>query len=218
MELADGSSIKVQPNHAFWVDSGPGFFGPGWLEAEHLRAGDQLRTVGGVDVTVIGLRYHVGTADVYTLTVATDHDFFVGSARVLVHNAGPCLPNGFSDIGQFGEFGNIIKQHLGGLVDYYEAYIQGSAATGVNFHTGIAFGPHSDIDLAVVSKELFDAAAAEEGANIRGFSRTAPNPLPEILDPLRQALSTLLGGREVNIVVYATRRAMLARGGGIPVP
>jgi hypothetical protein len=32
----------------------------------------------------------VGEALVYTLTVATDHDFFVGPAGVLVHNAGPC--------------------------------------------------------------------------------------------------------------------------------
>jgi len=38
-------------------------------------------------VRVVGLRYHAGTADVYTLTVANDHDFFVGAAQVLVHNA-----------------------------------------------------------------------------------------------------------------------------------
>jgi len=36
---------------------------------------------------VVGLRRNVGQAVVYTLTVAKDHTFFVGSARVLVHNA-----------------------------------------------------------------------------------------------------------------------------------
>jgi hypothetical protein len=35
---------------------------------------------------VTNLRYAVGTAHVYTLTVATNHDFFVGTAQVLVHN------------------------------------------------------------------------------------------------------------------------------------
>lgn len=52
-----------------------------------MQAGDRLRTAGGGAVRVVGLRYHAGYARVHTLTVATDHDFFVGSARVLVHNA-----------------------------------------------------------------------------------------------------------------------------------
>jgi len=41
---------------------------------------------------VVGLRRNVGHAVVYTLTVAKDHAFFVGSARVLVHNAS-CKPS-----------------------------------------------------------------------------------------------------------------------------
>jgi hypothetical protein len=39
---------------------------------------------------VTGLRYNVGHAAVYTLTVAHDHTFFVGTARVLVHNSAAC--------------------------------------------------------------------------------------------------------------------------------
>ena len=53
--------------------------------------GDRLRDASGRDVAVEGVRYTVGRAVVYTLTVGTDHTFFVGAARVLVHNAnGPC--------------------------------------------------------------------------------------------------------------------------------
>ena len=59
---------------------------PGWQWAGHLRTGDHLRTATGVDVVVTGLRYNVGHAVVYTLTVAHDHTFFVGTVRVLVHN------------------------------------------------------------------------------------------------------------------------------------
>jgi hypothetical protein len=71
---------------------------------------NQLRTKDGRDVTVTALRYHAGSGRVYTLTLAGDHDFwgesgsgsgdhdfFVGTAQVLVHNAnGPCLQLGFS--------------------------------------------------------------------------------------------------------------------------
>ena len=54
---------------------------PGWLQAGQLRVGDQLRTAAGTDVPVTGLRYNVGHAAVYTLTVAHDHTFFVGTAQ-----------------------------------------------------------------------------------------------------------------------------------------
>jgi len=91
LDLSDGSTIKVQPDHVFWVDSDPSLHGPGWLTARVMHRGDRLRTVSGRDVTVVRMRWHVGHAVVYTLTVARDHTFFVGSARVLVHNAnGPC--------------------------------------------------------------------------------------------------------------------------------
>jgi len=49
--------------------------------------GDRLRTPGKAGAVVTGVRRDVGRAAVYTLTVAKDHTFFVGSARVLVHNA-----------------------------------------------------------------------------------------------------------------------------------
>ena len=86
VSLADGSVVRVTTNHAFWVESGSELARPGWLLAGDLRVGDRLRTADGTGATVAGLRYGVGTARVYTLTVATDHTFFVGTAQVLVHN------------------------------------------------------------------------------------------------------------------------------------
>jgi hypothetical protein len=58
----------------------------GWVQAGDLRVGDHVRTASGRDLVVTSLLYQVGTAHVYTLTVAIDHTFFVGSTRVLVHN------------------------------------------------------------------------------------------------------------------------------------
>lgn len=59
----------------------------GWVEAGDLHVGDRVRTTSGHGLVVTSLRYQVGAAHVYTLTVATDHTFFVGSDGVLVHNA-----------------------------------------------------------------------------------------------------------------------------------
>ena len=70
--LSDGSSILATPNHAFFVDGGPGLARAAWVQAGELQAGDRLRTAGGGAVWVVGLRYHAGYARVHTLTVATD--------------------------------------------------------------------------------------------------------------------------------------------------
>jgi hypothetical protein len=96
VELSDGSAITVTADHPFWMDAGNMLLRPGWLRAGCLRRGDHLRTASGVDVVVTGLRYNVGHAAVYTLTVAHDrnfsgerggdYDFFVGTACVLVHD------------------------------------------------------------------------------------------------------------------------------------
>src|SRR2546428_1642808 len=83
--LSDGSTITATLTHAFWVDAGVGLLHAGWLYAEHLRVRDQLRTAAGPHVVAVGLRYNAGHAPVYIRTVAHDHTFFVGSARVLVH-------------------------------------------------------------------------------------------------------------------------------------
>ncbi len=83
--LGDGNAITTTVTHAFWVDEGPSR--AGWLEAGQLRVGDRLREMDGTEAVVAGLRYNVGQAVVYTLTVAKDHTFFVSNARVLVHNA-----------------------------------------------------------------------------------------------------------------------------------
>ena len=86
------------------MGGGPGIAKPEWLAAGSLQAGDRLRTKGGKDVTILQVRYHAGYAHVYTLTVATDHDFFVGAAGALVHNQDANPPPPLNDPGgvQYG--------------------------------------------------------------------------------------------------------------------
>ena len=91
-----------------YVDGGPGITAPAWVQSGNLRIGDCIRTESGHDMTVVALRYHSRQAHVYTLTVADDHDFFVGSARVLVHNCDrvydpkPAQPGGKHGPGGWG--------------------------------------------------------------------------------------------------------------------
>jgi hypothetical protein len=86
LDLSDGSALRVTSNHPFYVDSGTGLHLSGWLQAGRLRPGDRLRTASGRDVAVLAVHWNVGEARVYTLTVASDHTFFAGTAQVLVHN------------------------------------------------------------------------------------------------------------------------------------
>jgi RHS repeat-associated protein len=94
--LGDRSVLRVTPNHPLWVDGGNGVHQRGWLSASEVRVGDRLRTATGHDVTVVSIRAHAGQAAVYTLTVAHDHTFFVGSAEILAHN---CSEPGDSNLG-----------------------------------------------------------------------------------------------------------------------
>jgi len=94
VDLSDGSAITVTADHPFWLDGGLMAPRAGWIQAGDLVLGDRLRTPSGQDVAVMGVRQNVGHAAVYTLTVAKDHTFFVGAARVLVHNSEQCFRAG----------------------------------------------------------------------------------------------------------------------------
>jgi Pretoxin HINT domain len=64
--------------HRFWKA------GKGWTMARDLKAGDRLRTVGGL-ATVDSIERDA-TQMVYNLTVAENRDFMVGTAGLLVHD------------------------------------------------------------------------------------------------------------------------------------
>ena len=49
-----------------------------------------MPTIRCADASIVGLRKSSEIADVYNLTVANDHTFFVGVGEVLGHNAGSC--------------------------------------------------------------------------------------------------------------------------------
>ena len=74
----DGDEIVSSDFHRFWVA------GRGWVMARNLRAGDRIRTLGGV-VPVEAVEPGK-TEPVFNLDVAEDADFFAGRSAALVHD------------------------------------------------------------------------------------------------------------------------------------
>lgn len=75
------SRVESTVEHPFWVE------GTGWVAACQLRPGDRLRRIdGGGRPTVAAVTRLAAHADVYNFEVAGLHNYFVGSAGVLVHN------------------------------------------------------------------------------------------------------------------------------------
>ncbi len=86
VEVRIGDEVLLcSPNHRFLVP------GRGWTEAAHLRTGDPLLSATGEDVLVKSVEQVKSHAPmrVYNLEVKTLHSYYVGEARVLVHNLKP---------------------------------------------------------------------------------------------------------------------------------
>jgi hypothetical protein len=87
--IINGEWIETTPEHPFYVE------GKGWIDAEDLQIGDQIRQADGT-TGIVWLKWNIyKTQEMYNLTVDTAHTFFVGEGQWLVHNAcGPKIPKG----------------------------------------------------------------------------------------------------------------------------
>jgi hypothetical protein len=86
MDQGGTSTIHTTQHHPFWNETTRQ-----WTDAVDLRRGDRLRTANGSIRTVRAVRAFTGSQDMFNLTVADTHTYFVtaGGGSVLVHNAGP---------------------------------------------------------------------------------------------------------------------------------
>ena len=79
--IVGGEWIETTPEHPFYVE------GEGWVYAEDLQIGDEVRQADGT-TGMVWLKWNVyKTQEMYNLTVDTAHTFFVGEGQWLVHNA-----------------------------------------------------------------------------------------------------------------------------------
>ena len=83
--LASGEVISTTAGHPMYSTNQSA-----WVDAGELALDDLLREIGGADASIVRLQKYSETADVYNLTVADDHTYFVGVDEVLGHNASIC--------------------------------------------------------------------------------------------------------------------------------
>ncbi|HZM83370.1 MAG TPA: RHS repeat-associated core domain-containing protein [Candidatus Limnocylindrales bacterium] len=113
------ASVTATDGHPFWVDADGRADTPGgqWINAADLRQGQWLKTSDGKLVRVAGTHAHAQYANVYNLTVAGLHTYYVlaGSTAVLVHNAGGPGGPGCGDEGPEADAVNETTPYRAGM-------------------------------------------------------------------------------------------------------
>ena len=77
-------TIQATPGHRFYSQ------GRGWIEAQHLLRGEALLDSTGETLHVASVERLDTRATVYNFEVEGTHTYFVGNARVWVHNPNDC--------------------------------------------------------------------------------------------------------------------------------
>jgi len=97
--------------------------------------------------------------------------------------AAKTIPRGFADAGQFNQATAELEMALAksGITDAAIG-VRGSSVTGVSSRTGKPFGPASDIDIFVESRQLTEGFTTSP--NIPGFVH--PNKLSGSFDPIAE--------------------------------
>ncbi|MFF1867816.1 polymorphic toxin-type HINT domain-containing protein [Kitasatospora herbaricolor] len=93
-EAGAAETLHTTAEHPFWDDTAKA-----WTPAGQLTAGHSLQTAAGAHVTVLAVQVRPGSADMYNLTVAQLHTYYVlaGTTPVLVHNSCGPVKNSKAD-------------------------------------------------------------------------------------------------------------------------
>ena len=82
--VIDGEAIATTPGLPFYTAE------RGWVEARELRVGEHVPSASSGSGVIENVTWLRGPDQMYDLTVAEAHTFFVGDGGWLVHNADPC--------------------------------------------------------------------------------------------------------------------------------
>jgi hypothetical protein len=130
------------------------------------------------------------------------------------------VPFGFESAEKFEAFKALSARGLkkAGYQDA-EAILQGSSASGISYSDKIPFGAHSDIDVGIAGRSVF------EKARKLGYP-VESNPMRILLKGdqagdvglrgMHRELTEVVGGREVNFMLFANRKAALQGIAGVP--
>ena len=76
---ARGIKIECTPNHPFYINEQ-------WIDAKKIKEGDYLFLKDGSKLKVTSIKLHVRNEEVYNFEVRDNHNYFVSSLAILVHN------------------------------------------------------------------------------------------------------------------------------------
>jgi len=76
----DNQNIFVTAEHPFYID------GKGWIKVKNIQIGDVLKTKNGSIERVLNIKNESYEGPVYNVEVEGNHNYFVTSSNVLVHN------------------------------------------------------------------------------------------------------------------------------------
>ncbi|GGM19757.1 DNRLRE domain-containing protein [Micromonospora yangpuensis] len=117
-------AVIATGGHPFWVDDRGRF-----VDAEDLRAGDDVRTAAGDLVEVVSTRQWTETRRVHNLTIDGIHTYYVaaGDAPVLVHNCNETFYRAMSEkeFKQLGDNGEITVRGTENFVTQSRSYLGG---------------------------------------------------------------------------------------------
>lgn len=117
------------------------------------------------------------------------------------------VPFGFPSVTEFDAFKQLLSKGLkkAGYADA-EALLQGSAASGISYSKQVPFGTHSDFDVAISGRSIFNKAS-KMGMEVKpGPSRIGPLSASEIdelgLGAMHRKLSEAAGAHPVNFMLF----------------
>jgi hypothetical protein len=127
----EGEPEPLRPsiNHPFWVLRGPSQQAA-WIVADSMRVGDLVLDLKGEWRKVLSVKTLEGMQTVYNFEVDDNHDYFVGTTGLLVHNSfcplfhGTDLESAF-DIAEHGietEATDFFMSSSQGEAEYYAKY------------------------------------------------------------------------------------------------
>jgi hypothetical protein len=164
----NGRIIRTTAEHPFWV------LGRGWVDAQRLEAGDQLRAHDGRWLEVEDIEGPMPSAPVYNMCVEEYHTYFVGHQvwgfAVWSHNIG-CGPKG-SNSGGSNAPNTSYERPSGfrkGVRDQVWAHAKGAGGRVRDPSTNKAMSPNKAWDMGHNSG--YEFRKHQQSAMDRGISR-----------------------------------------------
>ena len=135
-------TIKATADHPFYI-------GGRWLRVAELKIGDSVKLFDGSNLVIEQITVVPGRTTVYNFEVEDYHTYYVGDAKVLVHNEGPCgnvLPgkpgsNATSGNNKYAQEGKQKHKELDNRVEQKEGWEHDWAETGFEGTDGNIYYP-----------------------------------------------------------------------------